>query len=151
MADQDESEYEDMRNMVNNIIDAVNEVEERVTALEKKVSGPSHPPSDETPLQKRIREREERLARLGTPFRNKDGSRPFTAMSSGLGGIKGRLSRRKSRRKMPVSLRRRNMSLSRRKSYSKMSRSRRKSYSKMSRSLRRRKMSRSRRKTYKMF
>ena len=72
-------------------------------------------------------------------------------MSSGLGGIKERLSRRKSLRKMsrsrrnsyskmPVSLRGRNMDLSRRKSYSKMPLS-----------LRRRKMSRSKRKTYKMF
>ena len=126
------SEYEEMMNMVNNVIDALNEVEERVTALEENVSSPS-PSPNETPEQKRIREREERVARLkmSTPFRDKDGLYNFTAMSSGLGGIKGRLSRRKLRRKMSLS--------------------RRKSYGKMPLSLRRRKMRRSRRKTYKMF
>ena len=115
MAAQDESEYEEMRNMVNNIIEEVNETEERVTALEKKVSDPA-PPTIETPLQKREREIRERRETLYN-FQNKDGSRPFTAMSSGLGGIKGRLSRRKSRRKMPLSLRRRKMPRSRRKIY----------------------------------
>ena len=126
------SEYEEMMNVVNNVIDDLNDVEERVTALEENVSDPS-PSPNETPEQKRIREREERVARLkmSTAFRDKDGLYNFTAMSSGLGGIKGRLSRRKSLRKM--------------------SRSRRKSYSKMPLSLRRRKMPRSRRKTYKMF
>jgi len=135
MAAEDESEYEEMMNMINNIIEEVNDTEERVTALEKKVSDPT--PPNETTEEKKRRETAERRERLYN-FQNKDGSRAFTAMSSGLGGIKGRLSRRNPRRKMPLSLRRR-----------KMSRSRRKSYSKMPLSLIRRKMSRSRRNTYK--